>query len=136
MTLLLLLVLLQQLQGPPQVTPLNSVPVNPWAEWNQDAETLQEAQGFVYRYYLDGMQTPGAVFAGVECGGTARPWLCRAQLPVTIGGEHTLTMTSELATCATSGNPVECRSTMTAPVTFTIELLGAPTSPNPVIVIK
>jgi hypothetical protein len=110
-----------------QVTPLNSVPPNPTAEWTQAATTLPEAQSYVYRYYLDGAVN-GAVFGGVSCSGTVSPWTCRAPLPVTLGGEHTLTVTAELPTGERGG--------MSAPTTFTIELLGAPTTPAPVIIVK
>jgi len=110
-----------------QVTPFNSVPPNPTAEWSQPAATLPEAQSYVYRYYLDGA-TIGAVFGGVSCSGTVSPWTCRAPLPVTLGGEHTVTVTAELPTGERGG--------MSAPTTFTIELLGAPTTPAPVIIVK
>lgn len=110
-----------------QVTPLNSVPPNPTAEWTQAAATLPEAQSYVYRYYLDGAVN-GAVFGGVACSGTVSPWTCRAPLPVTLGGEHTVTVTAELPTGERGG--------MSAPTTFTIELLGAPTTPAPVIIVK
>jgi hypothetical protein len=110
-----------------QVSPLGSVPPNPIVEWTQDAETVEEVQGYVYKYYLDGAQT-GAVLVGVICTGTARPWPCRASLPVTAGGPHTLTMTAERTTGEVGP--------MCPPVTFTIELIGAPTSPGPVIIIK
>lgn len=115
------------LLAPQQINLLNSVPPNPTAEWTQAAETLLEVQGYIYRYYLDGA-TNGAQFGGVVCSGTVSPWTCRAPLPVTLGGEHTLTVSAEL----TTGE----RGPMSAPTTFTIELLGAPTSPAPVIIIK
>jgi hypothetical protein len=110
-----------------QVTPLNSVPPNPTAAWSQEAGTLQEAQSYVYRYYLDGA-TNGAAFSGVVCTGTASPWSCQAPLPVTLGGEHTITVTAELTTGERGG--------MSAPATFTIELLGAPTPLGGVVIIK
>jgi hypothetical protein len=119
---LLLLWLLAQ-----QATPLNSVPAYPHVEWTQAATTLLEVQGYVYRYYLDGNQT-GAVLGPVTCSGDFSPWTCNALLPVTLGGEHTLSLTAEL----TTGE----RGPMSATATFTIELIGTPGAPYPVIIIK
>lgn len=128
MTLLLIALFLQQ------VAPLNSVPPNPTAEWNQEADTLQTAQSYRYRYFLDGATT-GAVFGGVACTGTASPFMCRAPLPVTLGGTHTISMTTGVPE-GTTCTPPSCESPPSPPVTFTIELLGAPTQPQAVIVVK
>lgn len=110
-----------------QITPLNSVPPNPHVAWTQAATTVEEVRGYVYRYYLD-KAVNGAPLASVTCGGTQSPWDCNAPLPVTLGGTHTLSMTAEL----TTGE----RGPMSPEVEFTIELIGSPTAPNPVIIIK
>lgn len=61
--------------------------------WNQDATNLSTAQGFVYKYYLDGAVT-GSVWAGVTCAGTATPFTCQAKTPTFAQGQHSLTITA------------------------------------------
>lgn len=78
----------------------------PTAEWDQDADTLAEAQSYVYRYYLDGA-TVGAAFTGVTCSGTAKPYTCRAALPVTAIGPHTVAMTAEIVSGGVSSVSVK-----------------------------
>jgi hypothetical protein len=65
--------------------------------WNQDATNLAAAQGFVYKYYLDGAVT-GSVWAGVTCTGTAAPFTCQAKTPAFSQGQHSLTITAANAT--------------------------------------
>ena len=110
-----------------QVSPLNSVPPNPTVAWSQNAGTVEEVRGYIYRYYLDGAQN-GAQLFSVTCGGTQSPWECHAPLPVTLGGTHTLALSAEL----TTGE----KGPRSETTTFTIELIGAPTGLGPVIIIK
>lgn len=73
-------------QNPPNVGPNDSF------AWNQDATSLSAAQGFVYKYYLDGAVT-GSVWT-TTCTGTTAPFTCQAKTPAFSQGQHSLTITA------------------------------------------
>lgn len=114
---LLFLLLAAQLVSPPY----------PTVEWNQNATLLTEVQGYIYRYYLDGA-TNGPALSSVTCSGTVSPWTCKAPLPVTLPGTHTLSLTAEL----TTGE----RGAMSETATFELVPPTGPGQPQTVIIIK
>ena len=101
----------------------NVVPGDSFA-WNETALTLAEAQGYVYKYYLDGAVT-GSVFSGVTCSGTASPFTCQALTPQFANGTHSITLTAASA----SGE-----SPQSTPFGFVFG--NPPSNPNNIRVIK
>jgi hypothetical protein len=92
--------------------------------WNQAAATLTEAQGFVYKYYLDGAVT-GSVFSGVTCTGTATPFSCKVRIPTFAPGQHSITFTAANIT----GESVQ-----SSPFVFVYG--NPPANPNNISIIK
>ena len=92
--------------------------------WNQAAPSLNDANGYSYKYYLDGAVT-GSVFLTVTCSGTASPFDCRGKPPAFAPGNHTITLTAASA----SGE-----SPQSAPFGFVYG--NPPISPNNIRVVK
>lgn len=63
--------------------------------WTQGADTLSDAQGFTYRYYLDAAGP--ATFVSVTCAGTASPFTCQVLVPSMTQGTHSITITATSA---------------------------------------
>jgi len=61
--------------------------------WDQAATSATVAQGWTYRFYLDGAAS-GTVLAGVTCAGASAPFLCSAPFPTLTPGQHTLQLTA------------------------------------------
>jgi hypothetical protein len=74
-------------QGGPNLGPTD------FFAWNQAAPTLNDANSYVYKYYLDGAVT-GSVFLTVTCTGTAAPFDCKGKPPAFAPGSHSLTITA------------------------------------------
>lgn len=63
-------------------------------DFDQQATTLAEANGFAYKYYPDGAAT-GIALTPVVCTGPASPFLCEAAFPAfTPGVQHNITITA------------------------------------------
>lgn len=65
-------------------------------QWDQDAPSLAEAQGYTYKAYPDGLQS-NFVLTGVNCAGTASPFICTVPFPAFTPGNHTLHITASNA---------------------------------------
>lgn len=63
--------------------------------WDQPATDLATANGYTYKYYLDGATT-GVAFTGVVCTGTASPFKCEVLIPAFTPGNHSLTATASI----------------------------------------
>ena len=61
--------------------------------WEQPAQDLATAQGFTYKWYLDGSVT-GTPFPSVLCQGTGVSFQCQAQFPAVTQGNHVMRITS------------------------------------------
>jgi hypothetical protein len=101
-----------------------NVDANDSFAWNQAANSLAEAQGYVYKYYLDGAGV-GSTFAGVTCSGTASPFTCQARTPAFSNGNHSLTITA--ASAAGESAPS---------IPFGFVFGNPPTTPNNIRVIR
>lgn len=62
--------------------------------WDQEAVTLADAQGYIYKYYADSYAI-GVVLNNVTCTGTVSPFQCQVAFPAFTPGEHNLTLTAE-----------------------------------------
>lgn len=72
--------------------------------WNQGAPSLNDANGYVYKYYLDGAVT-GSVFLTVTCTGTISPFDCKGKPPAFGPGSHTITLTAASASGESPQSP-------------------------------
>ncbi|MET0742945.1 MAG: hypothetical protein ABWY78_06200 [Microvirga sp.] len=70
-------------QQPPQATPDSKL------AWNIPAQDLNTAQGYGYKWYLDGSAT-GNQFSGVLCSGVAPTFECIVTFPPVTQGNHTI----------------------------------------------
>jgi hypothetical protein len=61
--------------------------------WDIDAPSLTEAQGYTYRYYVDGATSANA-FEGVVCSGSASPYQCIVSFPAFTPGAHVIQLTA------------------------------------------
>lgn len=61
--------------------------------WDQDAESLADAQAYRFTAYVDGATTGAVVTA--TCSGAASPFECVAPLPVTSLGTHTVVIAAQ-----------------------------------------
>jgi hypothetical protein len=60
--------------------------------WTQPGVSPVDAQGYLYRYSLDGL--PGVLLAGVTCAVVDAATDCRAPFPTPAVGVHSLTLTA------------------------------------------
>lgn len=67
--------------------------------WSQPAESLQTAQAYTYRYYIDTNATPIAMSA--SCAGTASPYECNGPLSTLASGTHDYILEVVCSTCTT-----------------------------------
>jgi hypothetical protein len=74
-------------QQPPIVTASNKF------QWNQPAQDLNTAQGYGYKWYLDGSAT-GNQFSGVLCTGVSPSFTCQVQVPPLTQGTHTIRLSA------------------------------------------
>lgn len=90
--------------------------------WDQDAESLADAQAYVYTAYVDGA-TAGTVITPT-CTGTTTPFVCAAPLPVTSIGAHSVIVAAQTAL---DGGvlSVEARS-----LPFNFRIVGPATAPG------
>src|SRR5262245_53907100 len=63
--------------------------------WDQPADSLMDAQGFTYRFYLDAL--PGVILQGVACKTDNNVVVCNAPLPLPSIGAHRIALTAENA---------------------------------------
>lgn len=61
--------------------------------WDQEAPTLAEAQGYIYKYYADDSAT-GITLVSVTCSGATSPFLCQVAFPAFTPGPHNLVLTA------------------------------------------
>lgn len=92
--------------------------------WGQSAPTLNDANAYVYKYYLDGATT-GSVFTAVKCTGTTSPFSCQVRIPTFAPGQHSVTFTAANST----GESVQ-----STPFAFVYG--NPPTSPNNISIIR
>ena len=90
----------------------------------QSAPDLTTANGYVYKYYLDGATT-GSVFTAVKCTGTTSPFSCQVRIPKFSPGQHSVTFTAANAT----GESVQ-----STPFVFVYG--NPPVSPNNISIIR
>lgn len=74
-------------QTPPIATAQNKL------YWTQAAQDLNTAQGYSYKWYLDGSAT-GNQFTGVLCSGVSPTFNCEVQFPPVTQGNHTLRLSA------------------------------------------
>jgi hypothetical protein len=91
--------------------------------FDQAAASLADAQGYVYRMYLDGAAT-GAVLVAT-CGGTTSPFTCTAPLPALTTGTHTSQLTASVVLPAPDGRTIESAKS----TALTFRLFAAPAIP-------
>jgi hypothetical protein len=88
--------------------------------WNQSASSLQDAQSYEYRLYVDG-GSAGVVLNAI-CAGTPPAGItCGAPLPALVIGPHSVTMTASLV--LPDGRRAE--SATSVPLAFTIVAIPA-----------
>ena len=73
----------------------------PKLAWDQAAPSAASAQGWTFRYYVDG-GTTGTTLAGVACTGASSPFVCTATFPTLTPGPHTLQLTAAATTVSES----------------------------------
>lgn len=88
--LLAVLTLTPAIQQPPVATS-NSILV-----WGVAAQDLNTAQGYGYKWYLDGSAT-GNQFSGVLCSGVTPTFTCEVAFPPVTQGNHTIRLSASNA---------------------------------------
>lgn len=92
--------------------------------FDQAAATLTEAQGYLYRAYLDGAIT--GVTLTATCSGASSPFACVAPLPSLTTGTHTSQLTASVVLPPPDGRTIESVKS----AVFTFRLFAAPESPT------
>ena len=93
-------------------------------EWDQEAPTLTDAQGYTYKYYPDNA-TAGIVFQNVTCSGTTSPFVCSAPIPAFTPGNHTITVTAtNIAGESPKSNPFDFNFVVTPSVPRSIRIIS------------
>jgi len=77
-------------QAPPTATANNKL------SWDIPAQDLNTAQGYGYKWYLDGSAT-GNQFSGVLCSGTSPTFTCVVAFPPVTQGNHTIRLSASNA---------------------------------------
>jgi hypothetical protein len=105
----LLLVSLAPLQAQTTATPASKI------TWDQQANSLSEAQGMTYKSYADG-STTGVILTGVTCatGVTSPLYVCSASYPPFTPGAHAIVLTAASTATSTDESPKS-----TPPMSFT-----------------
>jgi hypothetical protein len=70
-------------QAPPVATATSKM------AWDIPAQDLNSAQGYAYKWYLDGSAT-GNQFSGVLCSGVSPTFNCQVVFPALTQGNHTM----------------------------------------------
>ena len=118
---ILLVMLLMATPATGQQPPIATI--NDKFQWNQAAQDLNTAQGYGYKWYLDGAAT-GNQFSGVLCTGTSPTFVCNVQVPPLTQGTHTLRL---------SASNAAGESPLSDP--FAFAFVGKPSSPSNIIVV-
>jgi hypothetical protein len=87
-------------------------------QWNQPAQDLNTAQGYGYKWYLDGSAT-GNQFSGVLCTGVSPSFVCQVPVPPLTQGTHTIRLS---ATNAAGESPLSDP--------FAFAFVGVPAKPE------